>query len=663
MIDGEGCSVLRRNLDDLRSPIENIELISTDVFDTLLLRHGKAQRSRTVAAEIRFARLLKEHGLTVRAEDLVRVRLLAEKFAYRALNIGGGAGEVRLTDIIRWQLAVLGLPQSLGEKRLAIELEVEKTALSANGALAVLLRRHRQSGIRVVAVSDTALPASRLAELIDHFHGPGLIDKIYSSADIGASKRYGGLFSAVLEAEAVAASRMLHIGDDPVADVSVPKAMGINTVHLPKSRLARYVARVDGATTEAIRHIRRRLERGSPQIPGPSDQISFGRDVFGPIVAEFCLFIWLYAQQANVGGDAAMLFCARGGIGIREAFERLLTALRLPLDLKRDNILVSRLVAARSAIITRSPAVLDELGREFKGSSFASVARALGGRSQELPASWQQTFDKARFFPMLDTPEGREVFNDIRSQNDLFIRHLQQVSGEAERIILCDTGLYGSTQRLLAAGLPDHSFETIQFARCNYKGLSEEHFAQVAGLVVEQNLYNPFKVETVVLRYWQIIESLFEPSVPSVCHLSADANGRIVANSGDIGYGKLDPSHGNPLLSGVLQYIDRAKDGSQVMREAEYAWLRLKQAITNPTPLDVVALGVGARSVDFGRSEVVQVLNQSDTAEITGKLMSVKAQLWREGAIAREFPRLKPALLRALEMAHVVRGVSARLNR
>jgi hypothetical protein len=112
-----------------------------------------------------------------------------------------------------------------------------------------------------------------------------------------------------------------------------------------------------------------------------------------------------------------------------------------------------------------------------------------------------------------------------------------------------------------------------------------------------------------------------------------------------------------------LQYIDRAKDGSQVMREAEYAWLRLKQAITNPTPLDVVALGVGARSVDFGRSEVVQVLNQSDTAEITGKLMSVKAQLWREGAIAREFPRLKPALLRALEMAHVVRGVSARLNR
>lgn len=655
--------MLRQSLDDLHKSIDEIELISTDVFDTLLLRHGKSQRSRIAVGEARFSQLLRERNLIVGKGELVKARLLAQKFAYRALNAGGGAGEVRLTDIISSQLALLGLPGNLAEERLAIELAVEKTALSANAALATLLRRYRQAGVRIIAVSDTGLSAERLGELINHFHGPGLIDGIYSSADAQASKRYGGLFSAVLEAEAVSPSQILHIGDDEIADVRVPGAMGIKTAHLPRSRLDRYTLRADGATTEVLRQIRQRLVQHRRNIPAPNDKTSFGREVFGPIVAEFCLFIWLYATQAKAGGDTALLFCARGGIGIREAFERVLQVLGLPLDLKRDNILISRLVAARSAVMTRSPAVLDELGREFRGGSFADVARALGGQTCELPESWQQTFDPQRLFSLLDTDVGQVVLEDIRKQNDLFIRHLDQISAQAKRIVLCDTGLYGSTQRLLAAGFPDRRFETIQFARCNYKGLSEDHFPMVAGLVVEQNLYNPFKVETVILRYWQIIESLFEPALPSVRQFSEDADGAIAANSGDIRYGKLDPATGNPLLAGALQYIERITSGAQVLHDADRAWLRLKQAITNPSQIDIAALGVGARSVDFGRSDMVHVLNHPQNADLARKLMSVKSHLWREGAIARDFPLLKPPLLAALEMAHVLRGVSSRLYR
>lgn len=655
--------MLRRSLDDFYQHADEIELISTDVFDTLLLRHGKSQRSRIAVGEARFAHLLKERGLTIGKSELVRARLLAQKFAYRALNAGGGAGEVRLTDIIRSQLAVLSLPEDLVEERLAIELAVEKTALRANAALATLLRRYRQAGVRIVAVSDTGLSADRLGELINHFHGPGLIDGIYSSADAQASKRYGGLFSVVLETEAVSPSQVLHIGDDMTADVRVPGTMGIKTVHLPRSRFDRYASRADGAATEAFRQIRQRLVHHGREIPAPDDKISFGREVFGPIVAEFCLFIWLYATQAKANGDTALLFCARGGIGIREAFERVLQALGLPLDLKRDNVLISRLVAARSAVMTRSPAVLDELGREFQNKRFSDVAHALGGQSYELPDSWRQVFDPTRFFARLDTSAGQAVLDDIRQQNDLFTRHLEQISGGAKRIVLCDTGLYGSTQRLLAAGFPNRRFETIQFARCNYKGLSEDHFPMVSGLVVEQNLYNPFKVETVILRYWQIIESLFEPALPSVRQFSEGDDGVVVANSGDVRYGKLDPATENPLLSGALQYIDRIKSGAQVLGDADCAWLRLKQAITNPSKIDIMALGVGARSVDFGRSEVVHVLNRPQNTDLSKKLMSVKSHLWREGAIARDFPLLKPPLLAALEMAHVLRGVSARLYR
>jgi hypothetical protein len=76
----------------------------------------------------------------------------------------------------------------------------------------------------------------------------------------------------------------------------------------------------------------------------------------------------------------------------------------------------------------------------------------------------------------------------------------------------------------------------------------------------------------------------------------------------------------------------------------------------------MAVLGVGPRSVDFGRRESVHVLEQTDKVDFARRLTSMKSQLWREGAIARDFPRLKSALLPALELAHIVRGVSARLH-
>jgi len=654
--------VAQRRLHDLYTSMDDIALISTDIFDTLLLRGRRSERSRIVMAESRFCRYLSRNGFTMQVDDLVRARLHAQRFAYRALNVGANGGEVELTDIIRRQLNIVGLPEAFMQERLGIELAIEKLSLSANGRLAMLLREQRQAGMRVVAISDTGLAAEQLEELINYFHGPGLIDKVYSSADLRATKRHGGLFHAVMQTENVLPRHMLHIGDDQHADVDVPGTMGINSIYLRRNRVNRYITRADGANTEILRTIRRPLN-DRPSAVLPTDSRSFGREVFGPIVAQFCLFIWLYAQQAKAGDDAVLLFCARGGLGIREAFERLLPRLGLSLDLKRENLLVSRLVAARSAVMVRSPAVLDELGREFQGKRFIDVARALGGGDYPSSPVWEQRFDPARFFSMLETATGEDLVNDIRSQNSLFARHLHQVGGDARRIILCDTGLYGSTQRLLAAGFPELRFETIQFARCNYKGLSEDHFPQVSGLVVEDDLYNPLRVETVILRYWQILENLFEPAIPSVRHFSQDSDGAVTANAGDIRYGQLDPATGNTHLSGVLDYIGDCKSGSLIDRDAARAWRRLRQAITNPSRSDILLLDTNPRSVDFGKPDLVRVMEKSDSAKIADKLRALKSQLWREGAIARDFPVLKPALLTALELAHIVRGASAHFRR
>lgn len=639
-----------------------VRLISTDIFDTLLLRKPVSERSRILTAETRFAGLLARDGLKVSAHALMDARLQAQKLAFRALDTAGGRGEVRTIDIVRRQLLMLGLPEALIELRLGIEIEVEKASLMANRPLGDLLRRHREAGRRIVAVSDIGLSATQLGQLIEHFHGPDLLDRIYSSADEGLTKRQGGLFCLVMTAEGVEPAEMMHVGDDETADCERPAAMGIGTVHVPRSRWRRRLSRLDGARTELRRRMRRHL-RGRT-APFRHEAACFGRDVLGPIVAEFCLRIWLYADQARKGEDEAVLmFCARGGIGIREAFERVMERLNLPLPVRRENLMISRLAAARSAVVRRSPAALDELGREFAGGSFADVAQALSGGCEVPSERWRRRFIPAEFYALLESEEGREALAAIERQNDLFSRHFDAVRGGATRVLLCDTGLYGSTQRLLAAGFPDLSIETVQFARCNYKGLSEEHFPRVAGLVVEENLYNPLRIETTILRYWHLIESLFEPAVASVRDFREDETGAVISNCGDIRHGVIDPAAGNAMLGSVLAYIDDMTDGATVLTEAERAWPQLKRAIINPSSSDVFALEVGDRSVDFGRPDIVSTIQPDSGASLIGRIRLIRSHLWREGAIAREFSILRPALLAAVEAAHMLRGLSAQRYR
>src|SRR5713101_2964961 len=160
---------------------------------------------------------------------------------------------------------------------------------------------------------------------------------------------------------------MVHLGDDLHADVETPLAQGITAYHTPRHAFRRYLRAANGALTEAGRIFR-------------------GRVRFAKAGAQFCLMIWLYTVEIESGDKPVLMFCARGGIGIREAFERALIKLGLPLNTRRENLMISRLIAARAALLARSNSAIEELNREFRGSVFAEVAEALGGRCKDASA-------------------------------------------------------------------------------------------------------------------------------------------------------------------------------------------------------------------------------------------------------------------------------------
>lgn len=101
-------------------------------------------------------------------------------------------------------------------------------------ALADVLNRHHAAGIRVVFASDMYLPAGTIAGLIGRLLPQLALDGGYSSADLGVTKRGGGLFKVLLRQEQVEPGSVLHMGDSETADVATPRSMGIHVLHTPR---------------------------------------------------------------------------------------------------------------------------------------------------------------------------------------------------------------------------------------------------------------------------------------------------------------------------------------------------------------------------------------------------------------------------------------------
>lgn len=376
---------------------------------------------------------------------------------------------------------------------------------------------------------------------------------------------------------------------------------------------------------------------------------SIGHDVLGPIFAEFAQRLWLFQFSLPDRDDSCLLFCARGGLRLRLIYERFLASTGLQAPLPHGDIMISRLVAARTSIATPGPALVEELNREFEGQTMREVAVALTQDPMtDLGAAWDRPFDPETFVALLrEEAAGVTQLHAITARlNAAFRRHIDAVSDGKSRIILADTGLYGSTLRLLRAGIPEKQWISTQFARSNYKGFATPHFDGTVGISVEHDGYLAWNARTTVLRFWQLIESALEPDLDSV--RTFDDAPVPVSNLQVAGWQDRIASNVPGLFSGILSYLDGLSphDLPQVGLRAEAAWRQLRRLVIWPRPQDVSLLSLSPRSRDFGRTEAVHQFPGTNP---------IRSSLWREGAVIQQYPRLGRGVLMVLEAYHTVR--------
>ncbi|MCB2059534.1 MAG: HAD family hydrolase [Novosphingobium sp.] len=287
----------------------DVRVLSLDCFDTLIWRDTHAPKDI-------FSRL---PGVSLPQ------RTFAEEQARKSAMLGKNRNEVSIGEIY----ALLMPNASPAERREAIEAEIAAEARHcfAFAPTVELMREAKSRGMQVVIVSDTYFDSSQLRDLIARAAGEevaGLIDRLFCSSSFGKAKA-GGLYGEVLRKLKAKPEEILHIGDNPHADVAGVAPFGVNTLHLrqfseqteQRLRLESAVSAMihpdDGDDAAALQPYRATLAAAEPG--GDDAAENLGLTALGPVL--FGFENWLQAEadalRERHGGTVHWLFLMRDG--------------------------------------------------------------------------------------------------------------------------------------------------------------------------------------------------------------------------------------------------------------------------------------------------------------------------------------------------------------
>lgn len=248
------------NLEDVLKKTEKYDVITFDVFDTLLIRD--------VLKPVDVFRF--SYGEIGRY-----IRILAEMRARKASE----TGEVTLADINR------KCPFSC--KR---EVQFEKRICRANPLLKSLYDELKKQGKKMYAISDMYLDRKVITSLLKK---AGYDLPVMVSCEQGCDKTSGKLFSLFLKRNELKPSDVLHIGDSKLSDYEGAKKAGIKCLLFNKHTNRLSYTSYSKKNYELAAFV----NHGLYEEKEPVGRI--GYEIIGPIILAFCQ--WVHMKYKEVG--------------------------------------------------------------------------------------------------------------------------------------------------------------------------------------------------------------------------------------------------------------------------------------------------------------------------------------------------------------------------
>ncbi len=317
--------------DELCRIIDDFEVISFDIFDTLITR---PLLDPDAAFEIVQTRISRELKIDI---SYARERKQAE---FRLRTGNEFTGDCTLDDIYAEFLKSTKLPRSSCESIKEIEIQNEIALCIPRREMVKVFDYAKSKNKRIILISDMYLRRRDIEQMLLKCGLSGY-DEIILSSELGKRKDTGALWDHYKD-HIGNDSICLHIGDNERSDYRLPTSRGLSAYHVMSGRGLFHNTNFGNAFLEKLGHKTDPAhsavtgtivakEFNSPFALHPArgkyaiqDLSTMGYVVFGPIVITFITWLIKNAQRDNAD---MLLFLAREGYFLEKLYNKILDCL------------------------------------------------------------------------------------------------------------------------------------------------------------------------------------------------------------------------------------------------------------------------------------------------------------------------------------------------
>lgn len=472
------CYSLKQLIAEGRKRAESKNVISFDLFDTLLIRriHDPDLVKLPVARFI--SELTKQRNCTVGWQ---KVQSLRDEIEQRHRVETGKNFEDHeacyphfMGELLR-QLFGEEEAVPLLEKITAYEILMENSMLVPRLELVKWMSELKREGKRIFIISDMYLPASHLRQLVEHAGMLEYVEDVISSADTFLAKASGKAYPLVAEKYGLDYADWLHVGDNGFSDGMRAVEKGIEALIIadPREqqrksiikRMYNYCAGKPFWRGRALQQLMAPHE--GENVDQPSLYVE-GYNFFGPLIGVFVQRVVELCEKKNV---TKIFFLSREGWTFKRYWEQAMGLLYPAGNLPEiEYLYVSRMALAGASCayqgLTKTNAGIAFLpsgNRDFTDVCrifsldhvrFEEHLQRFGLRADTCISHIHDGYEQEnqlKFEAMLeDDAFQEEVKRQCKDSNKAMIRYFENVGFfDHDDVAIVDIGWLGSIQRFL----------------------------------------------------------------------------------------------------------------------------------------------------------------------------------------------------------------------
>jgi FMN phosphatase YigB (HAD superfamily) len=451
----------------LEIPVEpaDVDVVSLDCWDTVLFRHCHPESTKLAGA--RYLLYRSYHWIHPDSRSVLavyRARLAAER------KVSSGPDAEYLFDRVvpTWlqQIMLPATPDSTLEELLRelrqFEIGFEQSVTYPNPELRRALEPFKDKTLALV--SDFYFSGNDLLTVVRANAIESRFDAVLVSGEVGVSKRSGGLYQHLIERLDLPPDRMIHIGDNELADVVQAEKSGLRAVHHKVHRPDRLEQANEGRLTADHDSYKEVIESElwETALGGPPPAVDDAGDEMwslgvrtSPIFAGLVLRV---AEEAAKRDAERVYFVTREGGSLQELYEKYRSARPYGLDAPPSTLLeLSRVATFGPSLRDLSEQELMRLWTMYPVQSPAAFLASLGESDDlvehferaGLPADQpvQHPWDNEAFTAVLNDPAfAGSIRVSQQRRRDALRQYLEHHHFTPHKSLFVEVGWRGSIQ-------------------------------------------------------------------------------------------------------------------------------------------------------------------------------------------------------------------------